>query len=427
MAAVLISGLVCAFFSVNQASGKSPETIVRVLDADGDGKVNRNEWRKSKQLFDRIDSDGNGSLTVEELRTFMGGEPEPVRRTAATGRQALSWIDVHVHPSPGRGLTPDAAGTIAAAVAAIDADHIGLMVLLPPPMVDVMKFSGKVVRPVPIERWIDEARKYPDRFVVMGGGGSLNAIIHDESPDGRPSDALKARFAQRAEAIMDMGAVGFGELAVSHLSMVPGQPYMVVPADHPLLLLLADIAARHDTVIDVHFDPVLEDMPRPDYVTSENPRIIKRNIDAFERFLDHNPRARISWAHVGSDRLNFWTAAFTREILARHANLYMSLRMFASKSGLNHPLTGTGITDDWMRTFEQFPDRFFIGGDQFFVPPALRNKTGPGATFARMSQNTRDRVNRFLTYLPPDIARKFAYENAMRVYKLPANGRLPGQ
>jgi len=394
------------------------------LDADGNGQVSRREWRKSEQLFNSIDSDGGGTLTLEELTVYFGGAQKGSSRTGEQGQTPLAWIDVHVHPFIGYGSNPDAEGALAAAISAMDTNHIARMILMPAPMVNVSKSLGKVVRPVPFERWVDEARKHPSLFAVMGGGGSLNSMIHDESPDGRPSDELKRRFAERAEAIMEMGAVGFGEIAISHLSMVPGQQFMDVPADHPLLFLLADIAAKHDAVIDVHFDPVAADIPRPDYVQRDNPALLKRNLDYFERFLEHNRNARISWAHAGSDRLTFWTAEFTREFLQKHPNLYMSLRMIPSKSGLNHPLTDTGISQDWMQTFEQFPDRFFVGGDQFFLPPKLHDMSGPAAKFAAMSDDTCKRVNRFLTYLPPKIARMFAYENAMQVYKLSESERL---
>jgi hypothetical protein len=378
------------------------------------------------EVFNRMDSNGDGVLTSEELPVrFVGGPKqggdsvELQGRTPVTtgGPAPIMWIDVHVHPSTGRRHFSDARGALDAAVAAMDANHISQMVLLPQPMIDERR-RGVMVPPAPIERWIGEARKYPDRFAVMGGGGSLNAMIHDDSPEGRPSDELKTRFAARAEAILETGAVGFGELAVTHFSMVRGQQLMDVPADHPLLLMLSDIAARHDVVIDIHFDPVAADIPRPSHMTDANPPVLKRNLDAFERFLAHNRDTKISWAHAGSDRLSFWTARFTRDMLARHRNLYMSLRMFASRSGLNHPLTDDGIAADWMTTFEQFPDRFFIGGDQFFLPPVLSKNDGPGAIFARQSQNTRDRVNRFLGYLPPKIARMIAFENARRVYKI---------
>ena len=393
-----------------QARRKSPEMLLNRLDTDGDGQVSRDEWQKPEKLFNRIDSNGDGVLTLQELQALDVLSPKQ-------GSTAVKWIDVHVHPSTGRLPKPDAKGTLEAALSVMDSNQISLMVLMPQPMINE-KRNGKVLPPAPVERWIDEARKYPDRFVVMGGGGSLNSMIHDESADGHPSEGLKKRFAERAEAILEMGAVGFGELAILHLSMVPGQQLMDVPADHPLLLMLSDIAAKHDVVIDVHFDLVREDIPRPDYLSDENPAVLKRNLDGFERFLEHNRDAKICWAHVGSDRLSFWTAEFTREMLAKHPNLYMSLRLFPSKSGLNYPLTENGITAEWMETFTQYPDRFFIGGDQFFVPPALSRNDGPGARFARQSQDTRDHVNLFLGYLPPEIAKKFAFENTVRVYKL---------
>ena len=415
-----------------QKNRKTPEKVLRRLDTNGDGQVSRNEWVKPMALFNRMDSNGDGILTYEELQAQFAGVPNQVqqrvkKRKFPAGNNSetagLEWIDVHVHLNVGRLQSPNATSALDAAIEAMDTNHIAKMVLMPQPMIGIVR-KGRKLPPVPVERWIDAARRYPDRFEVMGGGGSLNAMIHEDSPDGHVSEALERRFAQRAEAILNMGAIGFGELALTHLSMVPGQEYMSVPADHPLLLMLSDIAAEHDVVIDIHFDPIAADIPLPGYVNGENPPTLKRNLDAFERFLDHNRRTKISWAHVGSDRLSFWTASFTRDMLGRHPNLYMSLRMFASRSGLNHPLTDDGITEDWMATFRQFPDRFFIGGDQFFLSSALRRKDGPSVKFARLSQDTRDRVNRFLSYLPAEIARKFAFENAVRVYKIANTGRL---
>jgi len=209
-----------------QGSRKSPERALELLDADGDGRVSRSEWRKPMKLFDSIDTDTDGWLTYEELQAHSAGG-------SMLKSAAIEWIDVHVHPTTGRNQRPDAKGAIDAAVAALDASHVAKMVLMPQPMVTANRI-GKVLKPVPVERWIDEMRRHSGRFYVMGGGGSLNVMIHDESPDGRPSEALKKRFADRAEAILKLGAVGFGEIALTHFSMVPDQPYMSTSADHPL-------------------------------------------------------------------------------------------------------------------------------------------------------------------------------------------------
>jgi hypothetical protein len=363
------------------------------------------------KLFNSIDADGDGTLTYEELRSHFADGPTPENA-------AVEWIDVHAHPITGRNNRPDVRGAIGEAVAALDSSHIAKIVLMPQPMVGSSRIIGKVLKPVPFERWIGEARKHPGRIYVMGGGASLNVMIHEESPDGHPSEALKKRFAERAEAILKLGAVGFGELALTHFSMVAGQPYMNTSADHPLLLMLADIAAKQGVVIDVHFDPVVEDIRPPDYMTGNNPVVLRRNIDAFERFLDHNRDAKICWAHVGSDRMSFWTAEFTRDMLAKNRNLYMSLRLHLTPSEQNFPLSPSGIKPDWMETFRQFPDRFVMGSDQFFISPALRKSGGPAARFAKLNDGTRELSERLLSYLPPEIARKFAFENAMQLYRL---------
>lgn len=409
-AVVLMSGLIAA----PALAGPTPEKVLRRMDANGDGQVSRGEWLNPPPAFKRIDSNNDGVLTYEELRARFGGGSGFAQKRRA---EPIKWIDVHVHPNGGRGPINDFPGAVQAAVDVMDANHISHMVLMPQPQVPA-KYP-----PAPIERWIEEARKYPEHFVVMGGGGSLNPMMHVEGHGGHADEGLKRRFADRAEAIMELGAVGFGEVAILHLSLVPGHSLEEIPGDHPLLLMLADITAQHDVVIDVHYDPVLEDMERPAYLPANNPPVLKRNIDAFERFLAHNRRAKISWAHAGSDQLGFWTAAFTREMLAKHPNLYMSLRMSMGRSGKNHPLTPRGIDPDWMRTFKEYPDRFFLGGDQFFVPDGVG---GAATTFARMSDTKRQRSVTFLSYLPPDIARKIAYENAVRVYKIKNTTRLRG-
>ena len=69
-------------------------------------------------------------------------------------------------------------------------------------------------------------------------------------------------------------------------------------------------------------------MPRPDRpgFNPSNPAVFKENLNAFERLLAHNRKARIIWAHADTDPLLTRTPELQRELLARHPNLYMSLR-----------------------------------------------------------------------------------------------------
>jgi predicted TIM-barrel fold metal-dependent hydrolase len=190
-----------------------------------------------------------------------------------------------------------------------------------------------------------------------------------------------------------------------------------VPADHPLLRLLVDLAARHDVPIDLHFDPVLEKMARPDWARSTNPAVLPANFPAFERLLAHNRNAKIICAHAGSDNLGQWTVPLSRRVLATHPNLFMSLRMAPGHAFQNHPLTKEGeIRPGWLRLLGDFPDRFVIGGDQFFVDPADSNERW--ALFASRAAPIRQRTNVFLATLPDALARRIAQANVARLYKL---------
>ncbi|MBI2561131.1 MAG: hypothetical protein HYW08_01715 [candidate division NC10 bacterium] len=58
-----------------------------------------------------------------------------------------------------------------------------------------------------------------------------------------------------------------------------------------------------------------------------------------------------------------------------------------------------------------------LGGDQFLAGPSVRG-SGPGLTFAQRAPMIRQRTRVFLEALPPDLARRIASENAVRLYKL---------
>jgi predicted TIM-barrel fold metal-dependent hydrolase len=241
-------------------------------------------------------------------------------------------------------------------------------------------------------------------------------MINRESPDGKVSDALRRRFEQRAERILALGAAGFGEMTALHFSVTDNHPFEGVPADHPLFLLLADIAARHDVPIDFHMEPVVRDMATPDYLRArDNPGTLKRNIDGFERLLAHNRRARIVWAHAGTALLPHRTVALTDELMERHPNLYLQIGVRPGKVEKLRIVGRNGINREWIPLLRKFSDRIVLGGDQFFAPAGGK---GPIAQFARPSKYIRGSFRVLLAALPPDLARKIARENAIRIYRL---------
>jgi Ca2+-binding EF-hand superfamily protein len=50
---------------------RAGENLAKLLDANGDGKVSRDEFAKILSLFDTLDKDHNGELSQEELNGFF--------------------------------------------------------------------------------------------------------------------------------------------------------------------------------------------------------------------------------------------------------------------------------------------------------------------------------------------------------------------
>ena len=342
--------------------------------------------------------------------TSLGGESatQPSDRTSG-----IKWIDVHTHLVGGRGAAQDYRGAVEAALQVMDQAGIRKIVLMPPPQVyDIPALHD-------YDSFLSDVRRHPTRFAFLGGGGSLNVMLQEAGQDTTAGERLKVRFEEKAVEILRQGAAGFGEITAHHLALLAGHPYESVAADHSLLTLLADIAARYDVVVDFHFDIVSSDMKAPEWLASPpNPTLLRANLAAFERLLRHNRNAKIVWAHAGSDMLGHWTTDLSRQVLERHPNLYMSMRMGPGRAPQNHPLTKGGeIRPDWLRLLRDFPDRFVIGGDQFFVSPSVRGG-GPAIAFSQRAPMIRERTRAFLEALPPDLASKIGYENAIRLYKL---------
>lgn len=263
------------------------------------------------------------------------------------------------------------------------------------------------------EEIVPAIRAHPNRFAFLAGGGSLNAMIIG-TPPGAVSDSLKEKFRQRALEILASGALGFGEVTASHFSGPDVGMYESTEADHPLLLLLADIAAERGVPIDIHFDVVPRDMPAPPNIRralNANPSDLKENLAAFERFVAHNRKARIVWSHAGSDPTRERTVSLMRRLLDTHQNLNMSIRVAMRAP---HPIAPIGpdgqLKPEWLALFTDYRDRFVMQSDAFYqLPPPLK---------ARGTKDALELGRELLQQLPQDVARAIAYENTRRIYNL---------
>jgi predicted TIM-barrel fold metal-dependent hydrolase len=338
-------------------------------------------------------------------RAFVGALglsllPPSLRSAQAQGRTPI--LDTHVHLLRSLNLNSrhgaDLYSATQIALRSMDAFGVEQAIVSPPP------FTGGHPGLYGLAEITAALRGQP-RFAFMAGGDSLNPLLQDTPADG-VSDAVMRRFAEAAEAIAAAGAAGFGELAAEHFSSGFGHhPYESTRPDHPLLLALADIAAKYAMPIELHMEAVPEDMPFPPMrAQGPNPAMLHANIAPLERLLDHNPRARIVWVHAGWDLTGERRVPLMRGLLELHANLAMSIKYdhAGAKATAPFPPDEDAIRPGWIAMLRAFPDRFVIGSDQFIDQGTERLE---GA-------------RRFVDALPPDLARPVASENARRLYRL---------
>ena len=310
---------------------------------------------------------------------------------------ALSpYADLHAHLDP-----PDVDGAIQALLEAMPGENLAQAVFLPSPFVmdSPGRFDAELLAPI--------AKKYPEKVAFLAGGGTLNPMLQESARSGDAGPEVQRRFKERAEEILGLGAKGFGEMTTEHFPS--STPYEYAPTDHPLLLILADVAAEHDVPISLHMEAAPQDMPLPSELKSPpNPPRLHANIAALERLLAHNPRAKIVWAHLGWDNTGHRTPQLCRRLLQAHSNLYMELKIDPVSVGKNSPLASgaTGaIQPEWLRLIQDFPERFVMGTDQHYPMP----KAGPQRWQAAVY---------LLNQLPGEVRRKVALENAVRIYHL---------
>lgn len=309
------------------------------------------------------------------------------------------FIEVHAHLDQ-----KNAAGSVETALQAMRAENAEKIIFLPSPFAldDPSRFDDEVL--------IAGEKEHRDKFAFLGGGGTLNVMIQEAVHSGNAGPEVQKKFREAAEKIVRDGASGFGEMTAEHFATGPGTYYEYAPADHPLFLLLADISAEHGGLpIDFHMEAVPQPMPLPPGLKSPpNPAKLHDNIAALERLLAHNPKAKIVWAHEGWDNTGARTVDLSRRLLKAHPNLYMEIKIDPVETGKNSPLANGGsgkLKPEWLKLFQDFPDRFVIGSDQHYPEPPK----GP--------QRWQSTVLMF-NQLPADLREKIGIDNPKRIYHL---------
>ena len=191
---------------------------------------------------------------------------------------------------------------------------------------------------------------------------------------------------------------------------------------------MASVAAKHDVPIDIHMDAITQDGPTPPpfrQLSPKNPATLNENVSGLELLLDHDRRAKIVWAHAGSDRTGEASPQLYSRLMASHPNLYLQLILSSQlptppslpggrqPPNVAHNLTDTSgaIRAEYLEIIRTYPDRITVGGDSFFA--------APGATSALpQAKSNLAGLRELVDKLPDDVVAKVSYENAVRLYKL---------
>ena len=336
------------------------------------------------------------------------------RTESPPGSEVTDWracgIDGHQHLT--KGNMDSAADNL---LATMDATEVQRVLLIPPPQSAEKPAAGRY----DADAFDELVAAHPDRLGAIGGGGTLAPTLHGSALSGMaPTAAELDDFEAEARALAADGIAGFGEFAILHLSYRQSHPYVEVPADHPMFLRLADVAADVGLPIDIHLELVSEDMstPMPYFKSApmgNNPPALSENQSAFERLLAHNRDATIIWAHVGWDNTGHADVGTLRGLLERNDNLIFALKMLDEPGPVqvieHRPLDLSGtIRPEWLALLEDYPDRFVLGADEF-MPGHHGESPGAPSTSGTWS---------ILDQLPADLAYELACDNPRAIYAL---------
>ena len=344
----------------------------------------------------------------------------------------VDCIDTHNHlfarVGPPRNGRFEYDKAIQSALSKMDQFGIQKMFVMPPP------FPANYPVKEEINHFMKHLNKYSDRFGYLGGGGTLNVMIQEAVNRGNVSSRMKEQFKKKALKLISYGILGFGELTTEHFCMSETHNHQSAPPDHPLFLLLADIAAEYQLPIDIHMEAIPKTMPLPSHLISPpNPKTLTPNMEAFERLLSYNRKAKIIWAHVGWDNTGHRTVDLVSSMLSKHPNLYMSFKISPADSlASSNPVEwGNQIKPEWLNLIRSYPDRFVIGSDQFYSAQSMdgdvarqsrrgvfRRGKGPGFEKRGVGPPSVGPTMTFLSLLSIELAGRLAHENAIHLFEM---------
>lgn len=251
---------------------------------------------------------------------------------------------------------------------------------------------GAVMAPARIDEFIPVLGK---RYFPAGGQAEYVEIFREgKIPALESADhPIFVKLKEDLDRDLASGKIkGIGELILNNANSHPNPAFRrKATIDAPSIKQLFSLAEKHEAFVQIH----MEDDPQ--------------SLEQLGNLLTAHPKVPVILSHcfaVGG-------ADSAKQFLSRYPNTYCDLSA-RSPAVLQAPVAMQrhGVHDHanleapWLALIEQMPDRFMVGSDSF-------------ASFVRYSHAIKLARSGLLANLSEATMRKVAYENAVRVFKLP--------
>lgn len=257
--------------------------------------------------------------------------------------------------------------------------------------------------PTTDERVLEIASRHPNQLFVLAGMQRPDfTYMNWNNPDSNSQRILN----EIDKKLEEKKVYGIGEVLVRHWAY----------ANEGKVGQHAEIDKRFDTVFIRQIGKLATKHQVPMVIHMEGYPELVNDLNVV---LTEMPDLKLVWAH-GCGRSG---PDVIREVLTKHPNLHCDLSNMTNTGGYG---SGWPKAEDFTHKFEakgtfhepykklilDFSDRFFIGMD---VAHQSRWTMENGNTFEKRVVRTRE----LLATLPEAVAKKLAYQNVIKVYKLP--------
>ncbi len=371
--------------------GKNPKTALKKNDKNKDGKVSRKEWRKSSDIFDRIDTNKDDYLTLKEFKNSFSGEEEPDNAKNEGSPSKIESNNPHKISRAAYGVWYENndywQGPIIDVHSQVD-QKTNLANIIP-----LLDRAG-VIQSILSTRFsqpssdiLTFAAQHPDR-IIPAAKTKTKAFMkgHDAFPNDFYKEIKRFNFGTMAEIIMWHAAkkgVGAGKAAMD--------------PDDSRLEPLVKTAKEKGWPFIAHVEFAAMGYDKSSYMQK------------FKTFLSNNQEIPIGLIHMGQLK-----AKDAAELLPQHSNLFFitshcnPVTTSASNLPWTRMIKGEKLTPAWEELVIEYPDRFVLAFDNVFHFH-WEKKFTPQVLVWRKA----------LKDLPDNIAHALAHGNAERIWRLP--------